>query len=146
MFVCSTINTFVFYLEGGLENTRKRTETREKSLWKTWFQLGMGLKKVQKQGRDERMQGDYPISALYFCRCQVVFLRSFISALFLYFSQPHYIPNWNKVLQNLLCLITCTCIYKPVWDWRYRRFGIRWTIGTSATDNLRIGIWATQCS
>ena len=45
----------------------------------------MELKKVQKQGRDERTQEDYRTSAVYFCRCTVVFLRSFISALFLYF-------------------------------------------------------------
>ena len=47
----------------------------------------MELKKVQKQGRDERTQEDYPISGVYFCRCRVVFLRSFISALFLNFFQ-----------------------------------------------------------
>ena len=62
----------------------------------------MELKKGQKQGRDERTQEDYRISAVYFCRCPVgkegrthvdyrisaayfcrcpvVFLRSFISA------------------------------------------------------------------
>ena len=49
----------------------------------------MELKKVQKQGREERTQEDYPTSAVYFCRCRVVFLRSFISALFLYFFQFH---------------------------------------------------------
>ena len=59
----------------------------EKSFCITSFQLGMGLKKVQKQRRDERMQDDYPTSAVYFCRCRVVFLYSFISALFLYFFQ-----------------------------------------------------------
>ena len=46
------------------------------------------LKNGQKLGRDERMQ-DYPTSAVYFYRCRVVFLRSFISALFLsIFSGP----------------------------------------------------------
>ena len=30
VFVCSTINAFVMYLEGGLENARKRIETSEK--------------------------------------------------------------------------------------------------------------------
>ena len=49
----------------------------------------MGLKKVQKQGRDERTQEDYPTSGVYFRRCWVVFLRSFISALFLSFFQAH---------------------------------------------------------
>ena len=38
--------------------------------------LGKELKKVQKQGRDERTQEDYPTSGVYFCRCRVVFLRS----------------------------------------------------------------------
>ena len=48
-----------------------------------------GAEKVQKQGRDERTQEDYRASAVYFCRCTVVFLHSFISALFLYFFQLH---------------------------------------------------------
>ena len=54
-----------------------RTPTQKncgKSFHKTSFQLGMGLKKVQKQGKDERMQDDYPTSAVYFCRCRVVLL------------------------------------------------------------------------
>ena len=63
--------------------------TREKSFCKTWFQVGMELKKVQKQGRDERTQEDYPTSAQIHTRCRVVFLRSFISALFLYLYQLH---------------------------------------------------------
>ena len=63
--------------------------TREKSFCKTWFQVGMELKKVKKQGRDERTQEDYPTSAKIHTRCRVVFLRSFISALFLYFFQLH---------------------------------------------------------
>ena len=49
----------------------------------------MEPKKVQKQGRDERTQEDYPTTGVYFCRCRVVFLRSFISALFLYFFRLH---------------------------------------------------------
>ena len=43
----------MFYLEGGLENPQKRTETKEK-VCKTSFQLRTELKKGQKQGRDER--------------------------------------------------------------------------------------------
>ena len=40
-----------------------RNYTREKSFCKISFQVGIGLKKVQKQGRGERMQEDYPTSA-----------------------------------------------------------------------------------
>ena len=61
----------------------------KKSFCKTSFQVGMELKKVQKQGRDERTQEDYPTSAKIHTRCRVVFLRSFISALFLYFFRLH---------------------------------------------------------
>ena len=43
----------------------------------------MEPKKVQKQGRDERTQEDYPTFGVYFV------LRSFISALFLYFFRLH---------------------------------------------------------
>ena len=71
VFVSSTINEFVFDLEGGFKETQKRTEMREKSFYKTSFQLGMGLKKVKKQGRDEKTQEDYPTSAVYFCRRRV---------------------------------------------------------------------------
>ena len=63
--------------------------TREKSSCKTWFQVGMELKKVQKQDRDERTQEDYPTSAKIHTRCRVVFLRSFISALLLNFFRLH---------------------------------------------------------
>ena len=45
VFVCSTINAFAFYLEGGLENPQESTETWEKSFSKTSFQLRMELKK-----------------------------------------------------------------------------------------------------
>ena len=53
------------------------------------FKIGIELKKVQKQGRDERTQEDYRKSAKIHSRCTVVFLRSFISILFLYFFQLH---------------------------------------------------------
>ena len=39
VFICSTINTFVIYLEGSLENPRKRMESREKSFSETSFHL-----------------------------------------------------------------------------------------------------------
>ena len=61
----------------------------EKVSVKLDFKLGMELKKVQKQGRDERTQEDYPTSSKIHSRCRVVFLRPFISALFLYFFQLH---------------------------------------------------------
>ena len=69
-------------MEGGLQTLQKRMETKGKCFFKTLFQLRMALKNGQKQGRGERMQEDYPTFAVYFCSCRVVFLRSFISALF----------------------------------------------------------------
>ena len=45
------------------------------------------MKKGQKQGRDERKQEHYQTSESIHSRCPVVFLRSFISALFLSFFQ-----------------------------------------------------------
>ena len=62
---------------------------REKVSVKLDFKLGMEVKKVQKQGRDERTQEDYRTSAKIHSRCRVVFLRSFSSTLFLYFFQLH---------------------------------------------------------
>ena len=81
-------NVFIFWLEVSLETPEKRTETTGKSFCKTWFQVGIELKKYRNK---DRMQEDCPTSAVYFRRCRVVFLRSFISALFLYFFQLH--PN-----------------------------------------------------
>ena len=61
----------------------------------------MELKKVHKQGRDETTQEDYPTSGVYFCRCRVVFLRCFISALFVYSS----IPNLKSFYRNFFSLV-----------------------------------------
>ena len=78
-------NAFVFY-RNWFRNPEQKLGKKsfctvlDSKLWKE-------LKKVQKQGRDEKTQEDYPKSGVYFCRCRVVFLRSFISALFLYFFQ-----------------------------------------------------------
>ena len=66
VFISRTINVFIFFLEGGLENCEKEHKLREKSFCKTLFQLRIGLKKGQKQGGDERMHKDYPISAVHF--------------------------------------------------------------------------------
>ena len=55
-------NAFVFYLEVGLETPQKEKKLGKKVSVKLDFKLGMDLKKVQKQGRDERMQEDYPTS------------------------------------------------------------------------------------
>ena len=56
-FVChvipySVVKRVVF--ESWFRNSPKRTETRGKSFWKTSFRVGMEMKKVQKQGRDEK--------------------------------------------------------------------------------------------
>ena len=59
--------------------------------------------KVQKRGRDERTLQDYPESAVYFCSCGVVFLRSVISALVLYFFQAH--PYLNEVIIKTFFLV-----------------------------------------
>ena len=77
-----------------------------KSFCKTWFEVGMELKKVQKQGRDESTQEDYPTTAKIHIRSRVTFLRSFISALFLYFFNS--IPTWNQVLQKLFSPSFCS--------------------------------------
>ena len=95
----------------------------------------MELKKVQKQGRDERTQKDYPTSAVCLCRCtcRVFFLRSFISVLFLYFFQLHpylkssftgtFLPsaltNDPCIDKRSICILSClikvrmyTCLHQ----------------------------------
>ena len=66
----------------------------------------MELKHIQKQGRDETTQEDNPTSAGYFCRCSVVFLRSFISALLLYFFQLH--PYLKSSFTEIFFLVYLT--------------------------------------
>ena len=69
-------------------------------------------KKVQKQGRDERTQEDYPTPAKIQRRCRVVFLHSFISALFLYFffsSIPFLLEM--KFYRNFLSLSFCSFLW-----------------------------------
>ena len=50
-----------------LEISKKDQKLRNK-FWKTLFEVGVDLKKVQKQGRDETMQVENPTrtSAVYF--------------------------------------------------------------------------------
>ena len=45
-----------------LEENEQCRNTRGKSFCKTRFEVGMDLQKVQKQGRDGKMQEDYPTS------------------------------------------------------------------------------------
>ena len=90
VFVCSTINVFVFYSEVHLETpSPQKSKNGGKSSLQNLISSRDGPEKVRKQGRDEGTQEDYPTSAVYFCRCRVDFLHSFISALFLYFFQLH---------------------------------------------------------
>ena len=65
-FICKQIKNAILKLLVG-----------KKSFCKTWSEVGMEPKKVQRQGRDERTQEDYPTSAKIHTRCRVVFLRSF---------------------------------------------------------------------
>ena len=58
----------------------KKNRNQEKKVSQNFISVKDGA-----EGRHERTQEDYPTPAVYFCRCWVVFLRSFISALFLSF-------------------------------------------------------------
>ena len=80
VFICSTINAFIFYLEGGLENPSNEWNVGEKSSSNISFQLRMKVKKGQKVGRYERTKEDCPTFMKIHIRCWVVFFRSFISA------------------------------------------------------------------
>ena len=64
MFISSTINVFVFYLEGGLE-TPEKEQKLEKSFCRTLYQLRVDLRKWGKQGRNEKKQQDYPTYSMY---------------------------------------------------------------------------------
>ena len=78
--------------------------TREKKFLWNFISSRDGAEKSTEQGRDERTQEDNPTSAKIHSRCRVVFLRSFISALFLYFFSS--IPTWNQVSQKLFSLVS----------------------------------------
>ena len=104
VFISSTMNSFIFYLEGGLENLWKEQKLAEIFFWKTLFQLRMGLKK--HRNRDKRMQKDYPTSDVHFCRCWVVFLHCFISALFVHPFQPNPYLKWSVTETFFLVLVS----------------------------------------
>ena len=55
------------YFKLGLEpHPPKKSKNQGNGLCKTEFQVAMDLKRVQKLGRDERMQEDYPTTAVYY--------------------------------------------------------------------------------
>ena len=66
-----------------LETSEKKTETRGKIIFLNFVSVKDGAEKDRNnEGRDERIQEDYPTSAAYyFCKCRGIFLHSFISAL-----------------------------------------------------------------
>ena len=96
MFVSSTnsvhlqLNKHVhFYLEVGLETSQKEQKVGGKFL-QNFISSRMDLKKVQHKNKAEigGVQEDYPTSAVYFLRMyRVVFLHSFVPALFVHFLQ-----------------------------------------------------------
>ena len=53
-----------FYLEAGLE-TFKKNSNYVKSFGKTSFQVGMDMKVVQKQDRDDKVQENYPTTEFF---------------------------------------------------------------------------------
>ena len=69
------------YLEGGLENPRKKTLGEK--VPENCISGSEGPEKVNKQGRDERTQQDHPTYAVFFLHMSGSLLAFFISALFL---------------------------------------------------------------
>ena len=53
---------------------------------KTSFQVRMGLKKVQKQGRDERTQEDYPTTEMNVGRKEKTRKLPYICYMYVYFA------------------------------------------------------------
>ena len=96
---------------------------RVKKFLENFISVRDGPEKVKKQDRDERTQEDYTTSTKIHSRCtrRIVFLCSFISALFLYYLGPsltemgfdrNYFPSFcafsgfskpNKRRTRLLC-------------------------------------------
>ena len=65
VFVCSTVNAFVLYLKGGLENPRKRAETRGIIFYEAQFNLRIDRAERRTETR-QRTQEKYRTSALHF--------------------------------------------------------------------------------
>ena len=110
-FVSSTINTFVLYLEGGLENPKKEHKLGENSFCETSFQLRMVMKNGKKFGREERMQEDYPTFAVYFLQMSgnllVLFHLCLVSVAFSGQSLTK-----NEVSRNFfLLVVVCFVLY-----------------------------------
>ena len=101
----------------------------------------MELKKVQKQGRDERTQEDYPTSAKIHSRGRVVFLRSFISALFLYFFQLHPYLKSSFTESFPLVSVLFSGVSKPISNGQVARRGLSDTIPLISLDVTSGTLW-----
>ena len=122
VFVCSTINVFVIYLEGGLENPQKRMETTEKTFSKTSVNLRIGgAEKRTETSRDERTQENHWTSATYFCRCQVVFLCSMQQTSLIQTTVIQTLANPNE-----LRLINIQ-VYSTLWCTTVRHMNLQYT-------------------
>ena len=71
----------------------------------------MERKKVQKQGRDERTQEDYPTSAKIHSKCRVVFLHSSFLPCFYTFSGPFLLET--KFYKNFSLVSVLFGVSKP---------------------------------
>ena len=97
MFVFSTISVFVFCLEVGLETPQKEQKLGKKCFCESSFQVGMKVKKGQKQDRAERTQKGYLTSAMYFFADvkQSSCILSSLPCFFLYFFQARLYLKWS---------------------------------------------------
>ena len=106
------INTFIYYMEDGLETPQKRKESRRKKfLKKRRFKQGRTGRKFRKKVEMKECKNT-SLHLLCFCRYRVVFLCSFISVLFLYFFRS--IPTGNEVFQKLFTLVLWKIILQVI--------------------------------
>ena len=88
MFSVKALYNFPSYLDILIYMYKESLMKLLKKFLQTLISVREGPDKVQKQGSDEkRAQEEYSTSAKIHSRCRVVFLCSFIFALFLYFFQ-----------------------------------------------------------
>ena len=81
VFVTTTISTFIFYLEVGLETPQKRTETRERFLQNSISSRGGPEKGTETRHEMKECKKTTLHLLCILGRCRVVFLHSFISCL-----------------------------------------------------------------
>ena len=109
------------------QEKKKEQKLGKKCSYKISFQVGMDLKKCRNKAEIKDCKKTALHLLCIFCRCQVVFLHSFIAALFLYLFQVHpylksstqkhffLIHSWSSTALAFFLVCIPVLLPGPIW-------------------------------